>query len=301
MRVGIEKRYLESYKLIVDDANRLLKGRKTLDKSGYGKTISSRETTIEKKKAKLAKALHDLILHTFSADIKKRKAKTLRRIKNNVSLIRAVIHKLKDINNYLEDAMLAEMGVIKKSLTLKALGSRNPEKFLENQRGLPKAYIRNIEDIVSRLMHEIIFFDEKLLKGYRQREMHVIQKEKLQIKDLEHVLRAQTALLDALEAKIPPESKVRMKLLSRETFNRWVPYMFALLASFDAEHNKEKLIFSRFSGNRILKRSIGAKIKHIVKEKEKMLKLREKRESSMSRISDDYRRLFHDYISASGL
>ena len=173
--------------------------------------------------------------------------------------------------------------------------------FLENQRGLPKAYIRNIEDIVSRLMHEIIFFDEKLLKGYRQREMHVIQKEKLQIKDLEHVLRAQTALLDALEAKIPPESKVRMKLLSRETFNRWVPYMFALLASFDAEHNKEKLIFSRFSGNRILKRSIGAKIKHIVKEKEKMLKLREKRESSMSRISDDYRRLFHDYISASGL
>lgn len=301
MRVGIEKRYLESYKNVARDANRLLRGKKPISKAVYERTISTREISIEKKKASLAKALHDLVLHTFSADIKKGKAKTLRRIKNNVSLIRSIIQKLKDINNYLEDAMLAEMGVIKKSLTLKALGSRDPERFLEKQRGLPKAYIRSIEDIVARLMHEIIFFDEKLLKGYKQKEMHAIQAEKIQIKDLEHVLRAQTALLDALEAKIPPESKVRMRLLSRETFNRWIPYMFALLASFDAEHNKEKLIFSRFSGNKILKRSIGAKIKHIVKEKEKMLKLREKRESSMSKISDDYRRLFHDYISASGL
>ena len=153
-------------------------------------------------------------------------------------------------------------------------------------------------------MKEIIFFDEKLLKKYKKKEFKVTKKEKLEIKDLENILRIQSELLDALEAKIPPPSKIKQKLFKKETFNKWIPFVFALLSSFEAEYQKEQLIFAKINKNSRLSKKITRKIKHVIKEKEKMLKIRERRALSMKKlgkITDDYRNVFHEYMSAAGL
>ena len=303
MRVGIEKRYIDSYKKLAREANKALKKKASFKASKYERALLTNNISVENKKRRLTKYLHELIINTFSINPKQIKKKSIENLKQNILLIRAIIHKIKTINNYLEESFLRELGIIKKPLVLKAIKSKRPEKFLEQKRGLSKNYIGKIEHTVYKLMHEIIFFDEKLLKGYKQKETKIIEKEKFEIKDLENILRTESELLDALEAKTPPPNKVKTKLFKKEIFNKWMPLVFALTSSFETEYSKEQLIFSKLKKNYRLRKKIESKIKHIVNEKEKMLKVKEKRALLMKRlqISDDYRRVFHDYVSAAGL
>ncbi|MBI2135383.1 hypothetical protein HYU09_05310 [Candidatus Woesearchaeota archaeon] len=306
MRVGIEKRYIDSYRNIAREVNRIVKGsKKALKKGKYRKDLLSTNISVENKKKKLAKALHDLILRAFSVDIRKAKnsRKALQSVKEHVALIREIIQKIKSLNNYLEEIFLAELGISRKPLTMKALKAKRPERFLESKRGLPKDYISKIEHTVYRLMQEIVIFDEKLLKGYAGKESRVISEEKYEIKDLENLLKTESELLDFLEAKMPPQSKVRARLFKREIFNKWVPMVFALLAGFEAECKKEALLFSKARKNARLRGRIESKIRHIVDEKEKILKIKQQRASSMKfeKVSDEYRKVFHEYINAASL
>jgi len=301
MRVGFEKVHMSTYKKLVRDANIIIRKKSTVQKDKYKKALINQNISVEEKKRKLTKGLHELILHAFSVHNSK---KAIQNAKLNVRLIRNIIDKLKTINNYLEENFLKELGIIKKSLIVQAIKSKTPEKFLEKKRGLSKNYIDKIEHTVYQLMKEIIFFDEKLLKKYKKKEIKVTKKEKLEIKDLENILRTQSELLDALEAKIPPPSKIKQKLFKKEIFNKWIPFVFALLSSFEAEYQKEQLIFAKINKNSRLSKKITRKIKHVIKEKEKMLKIRERRALSMKKlgkITDDYRNVFHEYMSAAGL
>lgn len=304
MRVGIEKRYIDSYKKIAREANKALKKKVKISRSKYEKALFANNISVENKKKKLAKYLHNTIISSFSIYPKQIKKKSIGNLKKNVLLIRAIIHKINSINNYLEESFLKELGIIKKPLILKAIKSKKPEKFLQSKRDFSKDYVRKIEHTVYNLMHEIIFFDEKLLKGYKGRGTKIIEKEKLEIKDIDNLLKTESVILDTLEAKIPPPSKVKGKLFSKEVFNKWMPLVFALLASFEAEYKKEQLIFSEIKKNNKLKNIIESKIRHIVKEKEKMFKMKEKRALSMrslGKIGDDYRQVFHEYVSVAGL
>jgi len=300
MRVGVEKIHIDSYKKVVYEANKLLKSKKTL-KENYKKTLLARNISVENKKKKLIKALHKLILHTFSFDIKN---KRINNIKQNTTVIREIIQKIKSINHYLEESFLIELNIIKKSLIVKALKSKKPEKYLEKARGLSKGYINKIEHTVYSLMKEIVFFDEKLIDDYKKKEVRVINKEKAGLKDLEKILMTQSELLDVLEAKMPPSSKITGKLFTKPIFNRWMPLVFALLVSFEAEYQKEQLIFSKIKKNSKIKKKIENKISHIISEKEKMLKIKQKRILAMEKIGklgDDYKQAFHEYVAAAGL
>ncbi len=190
-------------------------------------------------------------------------------------------------------------------MIVKAIKSNTPTKYLEkSSRVLSKEYIDKIEHVVYELIQKIILFDKKLLKDYRKRKIKIISKEKVWIKDLENILKIESELLDTLEAKIPPASKVKTKLFKKEVFNRWVPMLFALLSSFETEYGKEALIFSKIKKNNKLRKKIEKKIKHIANEKEKLLKIKEKRALAMKsfgKISDDYRQTFHEYVSAASL
>ena len=310
MRVGIEKRYIDSYRNIAREVNNIVnivkRGKKALKKETYRKALLSTNISVENKKKKLAKALHELILHAFSIDIRKVKnsKKALQSVKGHIALIREVIHKIKSLNNYLEESFLAELGIAKKPLVLKALKAKKPERFLESKRGLPRGYIIKIEHTVYKLMQEIVIFDEKLLKGYAGKEARIIGEEKLEIKDLESLLKTESELLDFLEAKMPPQPKIKAKLFSRKIFNKWVPMVFALLAGFEAECKKEALLFSKIKKNTRLRNKIEDKIKHIVDEKGKVLKIKEQRALSMKsfgKIGDEYRKVFHEYINAARL
>src|SRR3989338_10392873 len=310
MRVGIEKRYIDSYRNIAREVNNIVnivkRGKKALKKETYRKALLSTNISVENKKKKLAKALHELILHSFSVDIRKAKnsRKALQSVKEHIALIREIIQKVKSLNNYLEEIFLAELGIAKNPWVLKALKAKMPERFLESKRGLPKDYISKIEHTVYKLMQEIVIFDEKLLKGYAAKEATIIGKEKVEIKGLENLLKTESELLDFLEAKMPPQSKIRAKLFGREMFNKWAPMVFALLAGFEAECRKEALIFSKVKKNTRLRDKIEDKIGHIVDEKKKILKIKEQRALSMDsfgKISDEYRKVFHEYINAASL
>jgi len=304
MRVVIEKEHIGSYERIAKEANRAIKRASKLKKNGYKKLLLQKDISVENKKKRLVENLHELIISTFSVNIKQVNNKTLEKVKANIELIRYIIHKIKSINNYLEESFLKELGIIKKSLILSAVKSNKPEKYLEKRVGvLSKQYIGKIEHTVYELMHKIIFFDKKLLKQYKGKEVKIIKTEKLGIKDLETIFKVESQLLDALEAKMPPSKKVKKKLFGKEIFNKWVPMMFALLSSFEAEYNKEKLIFSKIKKNDRLRKKIENKIKHVVNEKERILKIKEKRALAMKsfKISDDYRQTFHEYVSAASL
>jgi len=173
----------------------------------------------------------------------------------------------------------------------------------ENNRALNKNYIDKIEHTVYELMQKIVFFDKKLLKNYKKREIKITEEESLGIKDLEKTLKIESELLDTLEAKIPPTSKIKKKLFSKDIFNKWIPMVFALLSSIDAEYGKEKLIFSKIKKNSKLRKKIENKIKYVVNEKERMLKIKEKRALAMKafKVSDEYRQTYHEYVSAASL
>ena len=307
MRVGIEKRHIDSYKRLAREANKSIKKvNLKVQKSKYERALLQKDISVENKKKKLAKHLHELIITTFSVDINKikKKKEAMENLKGNIELIRYILQKIKSINNYLEEDLLKELGIIKKSPVLKAIKSKTPVKYFEKSHVLSKGYTDKIEHTVYELMQKIVFFDKKLLKDYKKKEINIIDKEKLEIKDIEKILKIESELLDALEAKMPPATKVKPKLFKKEVFNTWIPMVFALLSSFETEHHKEQLIFLKIKKNYKLRKKIEHKIKHIVNEKEKILQIKEKRALTMKnieKISDDYRQTFHEYVSAASL
>lgn len=307
MRVEIEKRNLDSYRRIARDANSAAKSFPAANHGKYERLLEQRNLSAEKKKEKLAKGLHELIIKSFSVNInnKKSRKKAASKIRASTELIRSMLKKLEGINNYLEESLLREIGIIKKSLVLEATKSRDPVRYLEQKRGmLPKQYAGQIEHIVYELMQKIIFFDKRIIKDYKKKEVRIVGNEKLEAKSLQKVLMIQTELLEALEAKMPPASKIKQKLFTRNVFNYWAPMVFALLSSFETEYTKEKEIFALIKRNNKLRKKIEAKIKHVVAEKEKMLRIRHERAMLMSSLKDlgeDYRQAFHDYVAASNL
>lgn len=307
MRVDIEKRHLDSYRSIAHDANKALKAQKAAKTGKYNLLVEQRNISVENKKERLAKSLHELIIKAFSININKAsgRQKAVKSFKANTDLIRGIAKKIQCINHYLEESLLRELGIIKKSLVVEAAKSKDPVKYLESRgRVLPKEYMGKLEHAVYELMQKIVFFDKKLIKDYQKKEVRVIGNEKLEIKGLQNVLLLQTELLEALEAKLPPSSKVKPKLFTKAVFNYWAPMVFALLSSFETEYGKEKEIFSIVKKNNALRKKIEAKIRHVIAEKEKILKIKEKRALSMGKmrgINEDYRQAFHEYISAASL
>ena len=304
MRVDIEKRHIDSYKKIAIEANNPGKTLKKADTSKYKKSLFRKDITPENKKKSLVKDIHELIINTFPVNIKQIDSRALQKIKINIAIIRPILYKIKSINNFLEESFLRDLGIIKKSLVVEAIKSNKPAKYIESSAGtLSKQYISKIEHTIYELMHRIIFFDKKLLKKYKKREVRIIGKEKLGIKDLENTLKIESELLEVLEAKIPPSSLIKKKLFKKDIFNKWVPMVLALLSSLEAECEKEKLIFSGIKKNERLKNKIESKINHVVDEKEKLLKISEKRAMAMKsfKISDNHRQTFHEYVSAANL
>jgi len=305
MRVVVEKGYIANYMKIVKEANMSIRSSSSkAQRNKYAKVLFGKNISVENKKKRLAKGLHELIVKGLSINVNKINEKKLSEIKENIDLIRAIIHKLKGINNYFEEAFLKELGIIKKSSIIKAIKSKKAEKYLEKEaRILTKDYIDKIEYTVYNLIKKIIFFDKKLLKDYGNKKIKIIEKEDLNIRDLEKILRIESELLDALEAKVPPANKIKTKLFKKQTFGKWVAYIFALLSSFETEYEKENLIFLKIKNNDKLRKKIDKKIAYILNEKEKMLKIREKRALSMKtfKISDEHRQVLHEYVSAASL
>jgi hypothetical protein len=291
---------------IILDANKAVKGRLKVSKGRYESALLRRDLSVEDKKRKLADSLYELVISTFSLHPEKiRKESDLAKIRENADLIRRIIYKIKDINYYLEESFLREAGIIKKSSVAGASSQKNPEaKLRKAQKAFLKDYLGKIESTIYNLMGEIIFFDSKLIKEYKLKKGKAVKNEKIGVSSLEKTLKNQSAILDMLEAKIPPSGKLKMRLFSKNAFNRWMPLVFALLSSFRAEYKKEVQIFLIIKKNDELRRQIEEKISHLVNEKESILKAKEERATAMDgtvKMVEGHRQTFHDYIASANL
>jgi len=100
MRVEIEKRHIDSYERIAREVNKAIKTKVGLkvQKGKYESALIQRDVSVESKKKRLTNNLHELIIKTFSVNIKLINIKTLGKIKENIALIRRILHKIKSIN-----------------------------------------------------------------------------------------------------------------------------------------------------------------------------------------------------------
>ena len=307
MRVDIEESHSKIFKNLARDIN--IAARKFTIKThkvspkAYKNLLFNTNTSIEKKKKALVEHLHNLLVKTFSIETRKIKSKKalLEGLKNNLMILRAIINKLRSINHYLEESFLKEIGVIKKSAAA-ALKTRSQE-ILAKKSYFGRGDLEKLEHIVYSLIEKVIFLDKRLLKGYKKKEERIIRRKKAEIKDIEGILKKESEILMHLEAKLPPAGEAKSALIKNQVFHNWIPRIFALLSGFEDEYQKESMIFHKLKSNEGLRKKINKKIKNILKEKEKLLRLKEQRALSMKklRIDKEWRLMFHQFNAAARL
>ena len=303
MGITIDKRHIEICNEIASDVNRAInkfeKRKYPINPLEYKKLAEKKDISIEKKKKQLAGELHSLIVKTFSLDAKKAKPSKdiFGMLRNNIEILRFLINKLRNINYYLQTFFLEELGLIKKLSIWQEKGIK--------ERGInytPKRELEKIEHTVYKLIERIISLDKGLLKEYKAKEERIVEKRSIETKDLEAVLKKQSELLSHIEAKLPPKSKVKARLLEKTTFTHWSSRIFALLAAFENEYSKEAEIFGMLRENEKTREVIERKIGHLVREKWQLLKIKEKRALSMEGgIDEEHLRSFHHWAALSSL
>ena len=244
----------------------------------YDKSLFKVDISIENKKRLLLEHLHEAIVKTFSIKKIKSDKKTVSTIKNNLRVIRNIIDKLRDINYYLETIFLKEIGFAK-------LKKKGIKKLIEARFPIDKKELKKIEHTVYTLIEKIIFLDNRLLRNFRKKEEKVVEEEKIEIEDLGDILKKQTDILCHLEAKIPPPKKLSEHMLNKLLFDHWVVRIFALLTAMEYQAHKESRILKKLKEDQKIKNKVEVKIEHLVREKKRLLDVKEARIISAAKLS----------------
>jgi hypothetical protein len=308
MRVEVDKTHKASYTKLAAEINKYAKrfkpGNYKIAK-GYGGILLDKDVSVEKKKKDLTERLHELVVRTFSIDLNKLYSKrvALNTLKGNIKVLREFVNKLRDINYYLEENFLAELGLIKRSLRL--YKHKNPEKLIERASfSLDKKYLNKLEHTTYKLIEKVIIFDKQLLNGYKSKGKEVVTEEGVWVKDINKILKRQSELLAHMEAKLPPPSKVKPLLLTKNIFSQWASTLLALLAAFESECKKERAVFQQLKKNGRARRIINKKIKSLEKEKADLIKIKQERAMDMTvfgSLDDELRLMFHEFNAIKNL
>ncbi|MBW2983896.1 hypothetical protein KY361_02175 [Candidatus Woesearchaeota archaeon] len=308
MAVGIEHGHLKICDDFAKEVNRLI-GRFSpksyrINSGKYESLLRKKNLTIESKKKKLLKALHEVVLHALSVDIHNVKpGKIVDDLRINIRIIRAIITKLRDINYYLEDVFLHELGLKAKPESW-AKTIKKGAKKLKEKSALGKQELEKLEHAVHKMITRVITLDERLLKTYKRRETKVVKDEHVRINDLEKLLGKQSELLMHLQAKFPPPNKVKADLFEPDRFNHWMLRILTALSALEHASQKEVAIFQRLKQSRKLRRKIESRIDYVLKEKFELMQIKEQRVLSwenIGRIDDALHEAAHKYLAASQL
>jgi hypothetical protein len=179
MRVVIEERHKDRLMSIAAEVNVAKSKKFKLKKEKYLHDISLANTSIQKKKKRLIKNLHELIIFVFSKKLESGGNKKDQNFGNGLELARLTLQKLESINNYLEECTLKDLGIISRSLTTDASKKREPKKFLQLQvKSTDSENLQKIEHTIYQLIGRIILMDKRLLKDYVKREAVCTKKSK---------------------------------------------------------------------------------------------------------------------------
>ena len=280
----IEKRRLEVVDKVIKEANKsasILPKKEKQDK--HINLLLRKDMTVEKKKAALLNLLHDLTIKTISFKDRKDKKKIIEVLKHNVSLLRNLVMKLRDINHYLETIFLDELGILKSDIKL--LGKKELSR-IKKEEDLEKKEISKLENTVYELIDKLIFSDRKLISQYKRKAIKEEKEKKLGINEIGPLLRKQSALLAHIESKLPPPDHIRKELITRKNHTHWAATLLALLAALEDTYGRELKVFEKLKKKDRARKKLGYKISHIIKEKERLLKLRDQRIDADRKISD---------------
>ena len=308
MTVGIEQGHVKICDDLAKEVNGLIRRFSPksyrINSSKYERLLKRKDLTIEAKKKRLLLALHEVILHTLSVDVHKLKSadNILDDLKLNVRIIRGIIFKLRDINYYLEDVFLKELGLKTKPESWAKIVKRGAKKLKEKSH-LQKQDLEKLEHAVHDMIARVITLDEKLIKAYKKKETKVVKDEHVRIKDLEKILGKQSELLMHLQAKFPPPNKVKADLL-KKNFDHWMLRILTALSALEHACQKEGIIFQRLKQSRKLKRKIVSRIDYVLKEKLEFMQIKEQRVLSwdhVGKIDEALHEATHKYMAASQL
>jgi hypothetical protein len=307
MTVGIERGHLRICDDLGKEVNKLVRGfsPKTyrISSAKYEKLLKKKNLTIAVKKKKLLDALHKVVVHTVSIDPHKIRSTEhiIDDLKLNIRIIRAIVFKLRDINYYLADVFLEELGLKAKP---RKWSSKISKRDLKERSYLRKEDLEKLEHAVHKMIARVITLDEKLLKTYKKKEIKVIRDEKANIRGFEDILGKESELLMHLEAKFPPPNKVKAELLQKEKFNHWVVRILTALSGLEHISKKEQDIFKKLKQSRKLRKKVEARIDYVLKEKLELMQIKEQRAlswESMGKVDSALHDASHKYLAASQL
>lgn len=258
--------------------------------------LIKRDISVENKKRILVKKLHDLIVKAFSIDKKKFNKKAFGALKRRLQDIRRIIIKLRSINYYLETSFLEDLKLSKINLGYKNLKLKEVETLARDE-------LEALEYTAYKLIGKSAMLDKKVLSEYSKKERKVVEKGRVDIKDLGFILKKESLLLEHLEAKLPPPKATSITLIEEPVFTHWVARVFALLAYLEHMYLKEKKVFAKLKKNKLIKKRISKKIKHLIKERSELIRIMEEKASSMKKlvIDDKFKKEFHNFTTTIAL
>ena len=235
-----------------------------------------RDISVEKKKGMLLKMLHNSIVKAFSIDKSRFHGKSFDLLKKRLHNIRKVIIKLRSINYYLETIFVEE-------LKLSGIKSGKDRGF-RKQYTLARDELEALEYTAYKLIGEAVVLDKRLLREYKKKAKTALGKEKTEVKGIKLILIKESAVLEHMEAKIPPPKMASPALVREPNFTNWVARIFSILSYLEHLYSKECIVFSKLKQNKAAKARISKKISHLLKERLKLISIMEEKEASMKKL-----------------
>ncbi|MBI3035291.1 hypothetical protein HYY71_03125 [Candidatus Woesearchaeota archaeon] len=282
MRVVIAQKHLSLNKRLARESNGISK---KFSVKNYSKIenidalLLKRDISVERKKGILIKKLHEAVLRAFSIDKGSLNKKAFALLKKRIYNIRKVINKLRSINYYLETVFLED-------LSLSNIKMKKQRK-LKQRNALARDELEALEYTAYKLIGEVVTLDKRLLREYSQREKTIVSKEKIEIRDIEPMLRKESEILEHIEAKLPPPRAAGAALIKEPVFTHWIARIFSLLSYLEHIHSKELILFSKLKKNKKAKMMISKKINQLLREKSKLVGIMEEKFISMRRLDID--------------
>lgn len=298
MRVVIGKEHLSLHNKLIKELNI---SSRNFNKNAYSNIekiddiLINQDISVEKKKSILVKKLHSSIIRTFSINRDKIDKSSLDLLKKRLHIIRKIIDKLKSINYYLETTFLGDLRLSKTKFSYRV------SKF--KQKDISSGELEAMEYTAYKLIGQAVALDKRLLKEYAKKEFKVLVKEKIELRDIDSILRKESALLEHLEAKLPPPNVVSKILLRPLIFTHWVSRVMALLSYFEHNYAEERKIFSELKQNKSIKKKINKKITNLIEESAKLLKIMEQKSRSIKTLKIDgkYKKELHNFTTTINL
>ena len=299
--ITIEKSHLELCHLLTDDINHAIKSfnptNYKTEAEKYETLLMSINISVEKKKKEMIALMHELLVKTLGIDPNKiaSQKSIFGTLKNNLGILRNLVVKLRDTNYYLQDTLLQELKLKQRPLRFENLTKTNIQNLINKEkRHIGAKELRLLEHTSRLVMNKLAG-----LKEYKMKKHRIAAKSKLEIKSIEKILQKQSELLYHIEAKLPPPSKAKPKLLKKNIFSEWMSRVIALMANLENEYRKEAFIFKKLSSNVQAKLKLNKKISVLIKEKLAQLKRRERKLLSARRFipSMEHHTSMHNYAA----